>query len=139
MSSVYCGGVTRNGTVMSFFVTKSVTAAVISGALLLALAAPAEATRRCGSQLDHYPGATHIRTEKLSCSKARRVVRAYRRKWARTDQPPRTVDPAGMGKFRCRYELHSVETEDGGDYSYGLVRCRHARHESRRVRFRIVS
>jgi hypothetical protein len=106
--------------------------------VLLALSAPAQAVRRCGSQLDYHPAATHIRAVQLTCPKANRVVRAYRSKWRRTNQTPRRVEPRGMSTFRCRYELHTV-TEDGGDYSYGVVRCRHARRDERLVQFRIAS
>jgi hypothetical protein len=113
-------------------------ASILAFGVWTSLVADAATGRRCGKQLDAYPGATHIRAEHLSCAKANRVVRAYRRKWRRTNRAPRRVQPHGMGTFRCRYALHTV-TEDGGDYSYGAVRCQHTLRDARAVRFRIVS
>lgn len=95
--------------------------------------------KTCGRQMGFFPGATHIRAEHLSCSNADRVVRAYRRKFARNQQAPSRVRPRGMATFRCRDELVTITTPDGGDYSYTRVRCRHAHREARRVRFRLIS
>lgn len=104
---------------------------------LLAIPAPAHATKRCGALAAErgYPGIQRIRAEHLSCRKARRVASAYQRRWQRTNEPPKRVRPHGMGTFRCVYHLHTMDNES----SYGAVRCTHTRRSRRVVRFRVVS
>lgn len=86
--------------------------------------------RRCGSELDQFPGARRITAEGLPCSRARRLARAIQAYWARHGRGPRRVDPHGMATYRCSYRQVTAER------TYTAASCR---GDSKRVRMRLVS
>lgn len=103
----------------------------------LSVAPAASADRRCGDlDVDNgFPGVVDIRSERVTCTRARRVARAVQRGWQRHNGPQGLVEANGR-IWRCVYR----ERRTPGEGTTQLAAsCRGRTNRRKHVTMRLVS